>query len=94
MAKFAVLATVLLVAVATAATISCVHGARTTDSLELQDNPEAAWLVAGLDAPLSAPVDAGAPGASGVPLEEAADGPAVAEYSAAVLDNKTPVFGP
>ncbi|KAL6618792.1 hypothetical protein ACP70R_033931 [Stipagrostis hirtigluma subsp. patula] len=93
MAKFAVLATVLLVTVA-AATISSVHGARTIDSLELQDNPEAAWLVAGLDAPLSAPVDAAAPGASGVPLEEAADGPAVAEHSAADLDNKTPVFGP
>ncbi|KAL6618791.1 hypothetical protein ACP70R_033930 [Stipagrostis hirtigluma subsp. patula] len=88
MAKFAVLATVFLVAVAAAA-VSSVHGARYFQRLDqLVNNPEAAWLVAGLEAPLSAPVDAAAPGASDVPLfEEAA-------YSATVLDNKTPVFGP
>ncbi|KAL6610789.1 hypothetical protein ACP70R_040758 [Stipagrostis hirtigluma subsp. patula] len=89
MSRLAFLAAVLLVAVA-AATVSSVHGARYFESLDqLLNNPEAAWLVAGLEAPLPAPVDAAAPGASvDVPLfEEAA-------YSATVLDNKTPVFGP
>ncbi|KAL6618790.1 hypothetical protein ACP70R_033929 [Stipagrostis hirtigluma subsp. patula] len=91
MAKFAVLATVLLVAVAAAA-ISSAHGARTIESVEHVNSPAADSLV---EAPLSAPVDAAAPGASGFRFEEAADGgAAVGGYGDSVLDNKTPVFGP
>ncbi|KAL6609369.1 hypothetical protein ACP70R_039338 [Stipagrostis hirtigluma subsp. patula] len=86
MAKFAVLATVLLAAVAAAA-ISSAHGART-----IENSPPAVLLV---EAPLSAPVDVAAPNASGVQFEEAADGgAAMGGYSDSVLDNKTPVFGP